>query len=53
MRYYHAVGAEPAGGGPVGTGAGTGGAPTGDYTLFETFTLVRPRSDGRRWHLKA
>ena len=28
------------------------GAPTGDYTLFETFTLVRPRSDGRRWHPK-
>jgi hypothetical protein len=48
VRYYHAVGAEPAG-----PGAGTGGAPTDDYTLFETFTLVRPRSDGRRWHLKA
>jgi len=28
------------------------GAPTDDYTLFETFTLVRPRSDSRRWHLK-
>ena len=28
------------------------GAPTGDYTVFETFTLVRPRSDGRRWHAK-
>jgi Calcineurin-like phosphoesterase/Purple acid Phosphatase, N-terminal domain len=39
-RYYHAVGAGPA------------GAPTGDYTLFESFTLVRPRSDGRRWHAK-
>jgi Purple acid Phosphatase, N-terminal domain len=22
----------------------------GDYALFDTFTLVRPRSDGRRWH---
>jgi len=53
VRYYHAVGAEPAGPGPAGPGAGTGGAPTDDYTLFETFTLVRPRSDGRRWHLKA
>ena len=21
-----------------------------DYAFFETFTLVRPRSDGRRWH---
>jgi alkaline phosphatase D len=61
VRYYHAVGAEPAGAGLVGTGlvgtgagtgGGTGGAPTDDYTLFETFTLVRPRSDGRRWHLK-
>jgi hypothetical protein len=40
VRYYHAVGAGPA------------GAPTGDYTIFETFTLVRPRSDGRRWHAK-
>ena len=26
------------------------GAPDGDYAFFETFTLVRPRSDGRRWH---
>jgi hypothetical protein len=40
VRYYHAVGAEPV------------SAPAGDYTLFETFTLVRPRSDGRRWHPK-
>jgi hypothetical protein len=31
---------------------GEAGAPTDDYTLFETFTLVRPRSDGRRWHAK-
>ncbi len=44
VRYYHAVGA---------TGSPANGAgPTGDYTLFETFTLVRPRSDGRRWHPK-
>ena len=26
------------------------GEPDGDYAFFETFTLVRPRSDGRRWH---
>ena len=32
--------------------SGEPGAPTGDYTVFETFTLVRPRSDGRRWHAK-
>jgi 3',5'-cyclic AMP phosphodiesterase CpdA len=47
VRYYHAVGADP-----VSPATGQPGAPTGDYTLFETFTLVRPRSDGRRWHLK-
>jgi Purple acid Phosphatase, N-terminal domain len=23
-----------------------------EFTLFESFTLVRPRSDGRRWHAK-
>jgi Purple acid Phosphatase, N-terminal domain/Calcineurin-like phosphoesterase len=40
VRYYHAVGADPV------------SASAGDYTLFETFTLVRPRSDGRRWHPK-
>jgi hypothetical protein len=27
----------------------SGGAQT---PLFETFTLIRPRSDGRRWHVK-
>jgi hypothetical protein len=43
VRWYHAAGADPVG--PV-TGV------TDDYTLFETFTLVRPRSDGRRWHPK-
>jgi hypothetical protein len=40
VRYYHAVGADPV------------SPAAGDYTLFETFTLVRPRSDGRRWHPK-
>ena len=25
---------------------GAKGTPTDDYTVFETFTLVRPRSDG-------
>jgi hypothetical protein len=44
VRYYHAVGADPA--------DGEEGAPADDYALFETFTLVRPRSDGRRWHQK-
>jgi hypothetical protein len=43
VRYYHAVGAEP-GADP------DGGETTDDYALFDTFTLVRPRSDGRRWH---
>jgi Purple acid Phosphatase, N-terminal domain len=26
--------------------------PGGEYALFDTFTLVRSRSDGRRWHPK-
>jgi hypothetical protein len=52
VRYYHAAGLDPADTGPAGPAAGAPGAPTGDYTLFETFTLVRPRSDGRRWHPK-
>jgi hypothetical protein len=43
VRYYRAVDADPA--------ADPGdGAPADDYALLETFTLVRPRSDGRRWH---
>jgi hypothetical protein len=42
VRYYHSVDADPA-----------QGTPTDDYSLFEAFTLVRPRSDGRRWHPKA
>jgi len=40
VTHYHAVGADP-----VNPGSGTKGAPTPDYTEFETFTLVRPRSD--------
>jgi hypothetical protein len=46
-RYYHAADtgrAQPAADSP--------GGPAGDYWLFETFTLVRPRSDGRRWYRK-
>ena len=39
VSYYHAVDAGP----------GDAGAAD-DYALFDTFTLVRPRSDGRRWH---
>ena len=42
VRYYHAVDAGP------GADPG-GGGPADDYALFDTFTLVRPRSDGRRW----
>ena len=39
VSYYHAVEAGP----------GAGGVAD-DYALFDTVTLVRPRSDGRRWH---
>ncbi len=35
-----------------GPAAGGPGSTAGDYIHFETFTLVRPRSDGRRWHPK-
>jgi Purple acid Phosphatase, N-terminal domain/Calcineurin-like phosphoesterase len=67
VRYYHAAGPDPVGSDPAGsdlaspdlvgpdpftTATSALGAPTDDYTLFETFTLVRPRSDGRRWHLR-
>ena len=38
VTHYHAVGADP-----VNPGTGAKGAPTPDYTEFETFTLVRPR----------
>lgn len=43
VTHYHALGADP-----VNPNTGAKGAPTGDYTVFETFTLVRPRSDHRR-----
>src|SRR6185312_1873876 len=59
VRYYHAAGPDPADVDPTDTDtdtagpvAGPPGAPDGDYTPFDTFTLVRPRSDGRRWHPK-
>jgi hypothetical protein len=39
VTHYHAVGADP-----VNPGTGVKGAPTPDYTEFETFTLIRPRS---------
>jgi hypothetical protein len=45
VSYYHAVGSAP------GADPGDGG-PADDYALFDTVTLVRPRSDGRRWHPK-
>jgi hypothetical protein len=40
VTQYHAPGADP-----VNPATGEAGAPTPDYTEFETFTLVRPRSD--------
>ena len=46
VSYYHAVDADLRG---PGADPGDGG-PADDYALFDTFTLVRPRSDGRRWH---
>jgi hypothetical protein len=42
VTYYHALGADP-----VNPATGQHGAPTPDYTKFESFRLVRPRSDGR------
>jgi hypothetical protein len=47
VSYYHAVDAAPAPGADPGDGG-----PADDYALFDTVTLVRPRSDGRRWHPK-
>ena len=38
VTHYHAVGADP-----VQPGTGVTGAPTPDYTEFETFKLIRPR----------
>jgi hypothetical protein len=47
VRYYHDYrAADPDPVSPVAD------EPDGDYAFFETFTLVRPRSDGRRWHLR-
>jgi hypothetical protein len=40
VTQYHAVGADP-----TNPETGAKGAPTPDYTEFETFTLVRTRSD--------
>jgi hypothetical protein len=48
VTHYHAVGADP-----VNPNTGAKGAPTDDYTVFETFTLVRPRSDRVRRHDKS
>jgi hypothetical protein len=45
VTYYHALGADP-----VNPATGAKGTPTPDYTEFETFTLVRPRSDSRQAH---
>jgi hypothetical protein len=39
ITQYHAVGADP-----VNPASGALGAPTPDYTEFETFTLIRPRA---------
>jgi len=41
VTQYHALGADP-----VNPNTGAKGKPTDNYTVFETFTLVRPRSDG-------
>ncbi len=40
VTYFHAVGADP-----TNPTSGAHGAPNPNYTEFETFTLVRPRSD--------
>ena len=45
VTYYHALGGDP--GNP---NTGVAGGPNPDYTPFETFTLVRPRPDGRGGH---
>jgi hypothetical protein len=42
VTQYHALGADP-----VNPATGAPGAPTPDYTEFETFTLIRPRSGGQ------
>jgi hypothetical protein len=43
VTHYHALGADP-----INPNTGATGAPTDNYTVFETFTLVRPRSDHHR-----
>ncbi|MBV9383434.1 MAG: metallophosphoesterase family protein, partial [Streptosporangiaceae bacterium] len=43
VTHYHAAGADP-----VNPATGKKGAPTPDYSEFETFTLVRPRSGSGR-----
>ncbi|HKD87358.1 MAG TPA: hypothetical protein VKB62_02400 [Streptosporangiaceae bacterium] len=43
VRYFHALGADP-----VNPNTGEPGAPTPNYTEFETFMLVRPRSGRAR-----
>ena len=40
VRYFHALGADP-----VNPTTGAKGAPSSDYTEFESFTLARPRAD--------
>lgn len=45
VRYFHAPGADP-----VNPTTGEPGAPTPDYSEFETFKLIRPRSDRDRRH---
>jgi hypothetical protein len=45
VRCYRAAGADP-----LSRPAADPGEPIDDYVVFEAFTLVRPRSDGRRWH---
>jgi hypothetical protein len=40
VTQYHALGVDP-----VNPTTGAHGAPNPNYTEFETFTLVRPRSD--------
>jgi hypothetical protein len=53
VRYYHAAGtpADQAADQAADPAADAAG-PTDDFALLEAFTLVRPRSDGRRWHPK-
>ncbi len=51
VRYFHALGADP-----VNPATGAKGAPTPNYTEFESFTLVRPRTDRnheKRWQAAA